>query len=455
MLCKKASGSWVCAANALIHFLTPNFVIRNSSFVNIYYLCPSLLIINYQLLIVMRVVITGMGIYSCIGTSLGEVRDSLYQGKSGIVFLPERKEYGYRSALTGFVENPDLKGLLGRRERISMGQESEFAYMATLEALKNAGIDSDFLQQNEVGILYGNDSVAESVILTNDKIREKKDTTLVGSGAVFRTMNSTVTMNLSTLFQLRGVNMSISAACASGSHSVGLGYLLIQSGMQDCVICGGAQEINKYSMGSFDGLGVFSMREGEPALASRPFDANRDGLVPSGGAATLVLESYESAMRRGVTPIAEVVGYGFSSNGGHISTPNVEGPARAMARALQNAGMQASEIDYINAHATSTPIGDANEAKAIHEIFGSHIPVSSTKSMTGHECWMAGASEVIYSVLMMQNSFIAPNINFKTPDEASAKLNIIAETVERPINAFLSNSFGFGGTNSALVIKKI
>ena len=403
----------------------------------------------------MRVVITGMGIYSCIGTSLSEVRDSLYQGKSGIVFLPERKEYGYRSALTGFVENPDLKGLLGRRERISMGQESEFAYMATLEALKNAGIDSDFLQQNEVGILYGNDSVAESVILTNDKIREKKDTTLVGSGAVFRTMNSTVTMNLSTLFQLRGVNMSISAACASGSHSVGLGYLLIQSGMQDCVICGGAQEINKYSMGSFDGLGVFSMREGEPALASRPFDANRDGLVPSGGAATLVLESYESAMRRGATPIAEVVGYGFSSNGGHISTPNVEGPARAMARALQNAGMQAGEIDYINAHATSTPIGDANEAKAIHEIFGSHIPVSSTKSMTGHECWMAGASEVIYSVLMMQNSFIAPNINFETPDEASAKLNIIPETVERPINAFLSNSFGFGGTNSALVIKKI
>ena len=455
MLCKKASDSWVCAANALIHFLTPNFVIRNSSFVNIYYLCPSLLIINYQLLIVMRVVITGMGIYSCIGTSLGEVRDSLYQGKSGIVFLSERKEYGYRSALTGFVENPDLKGLLGRRERISMGQESEFAYMATLEALKNAGIDSDFLQQNEVGILYGNDSVAESVILTNDKIREKKDTTLVGSGAVFRTMNSTVTMNLSTLFQLRGVNMSISAACASGSHSVGLGYLLIQSGMQDCVICGGAQEINKYSMGSFDGLGVFSMREGEPALASRPFDANRDGLVPSGGAATLVLESYESAMRRGATPIAEVVGYGFSSNGGHISTPNVEGPARAMARALQNAGMQAGEIDYINAHATSTPIGDANEAKAIHEIFGSHIPVSSTKSMTGHECWMAGASEVIYSVLMMQNSFIAPNINFETPDEASAKLNIIAETIERPINAFLSNSFGFGGTNSALVIKKI
>lgn len=401
-----------------------------------------------------RVVITGMGIYSCIGKSLDEVKKSLYEGKSGIIFSSERKEFGYRSALTGWVENPDLKSLLGRRERISMGQESEFAYMATIEALKNAKIDNDFFKNNEVGILYGNDSVAESVILTNDKIREKKDTTLVGSGAVFKTMNSTVTMNLSTLFQLRGINLSISAACASGSHSVGLGYLMIQSGLQDIIICGGAQEINTYAMGSFDGLGVFSMRESEPTKASRPFDAHRDGLVPSGGAATLILESYESAVKRGANIIAEVIGYGFSSNGGHISTPNVEGPARAMERALQNAEIQASNIDYINAHATSTPIGDANEAKAIHQIFGSKIPVSSTKSMTGHECWMAGASEIVYSVLMMQNDFIAPNINVESLDDDSKKLNIITETQNRNINAFLSNSFGFGGTNSALIVRK-
>lgn len=401
-----------------------------------------------------RVVITGMGIYSCIGKSLDEVKKSLYEGKSGIIFSSERKEFGYRSALTGWVENPDLKSLLGRRERISMGQESEFAYMATIEALKNAKIDNDFFKNNEVGILYGNDSVAESVILTNDKIREKKDTTLVGSGAVFKTMNSTVTMNLSTLFQLQGINLSISAACASGSHSVGLGYLMIQSGLQDIIVCGGAQEINTYAMGSFDGLGVFSMRESEPTKASRPFDAHRDGLVPSGGAATLILESYESAVKRGANIIAEVVGYGFSSNGGHISTPNVEGPARAMERALQNAEIQASNIDYINAHATSTPIGDANEAKAIHQIFGSKIPVSSTKSMTGHECWMAGASEIVYSVLMMQNDFIAPNINVESLDDDSKKLNIITETQNRNINAFLSNSFGFGGTNSALVVRK-
>lgn len=400
-----------------------------------------------------RVVITGMGIYSCIGTSLQEVRASLYEGRSGIIYDAERKKYGYRSALTGAVPTPQLKELLGRRERISMGEESEYAYMATLEAMATAQIDADYLKTHEVGILYGNDSVAESVILTNDRIREKQDTTLVGSGAVFRTMNSTVTMNLSTLFALRGVNMTISAACASGSHAVGLGYLLLQSGMQEMILCGGAQETNKYSMGSFDGLGVFSMREDTPEQASRPFDASRDGLVPSGGAATLVLETYESAQRRGAPILAEVVGYGFSSNGGHISTPNVEGPAQAMARALENASMQASQIDYINAHATSTPIGDANEAKAIHQIFGSQTPVSSTKSMTGHECWMAGASEIIYSVLMMQHDFIAPNINIERLDEDSQKLNIITHTQERPIKAFLSNSFGFGGTNSALVVK--
>lgn len=402
-----------------------------------------------------RVVITGMGIYSCIGTNIETVRQSLYEGKSGIVLLPERKEYGYRSALTGYVPNPDLKQLLGRRERISMGQESEFAYMATSEALTQAAITPNYLRENEVGILYGNDSVAGSVIETNDKIREKRDTTLVGSGAVFKTMNSTVTMNLSTLYGLRGINMSISAACASGSHAVGLAYLLIQSGLQDCIVCGGAQEINKYSMGSFDGLGVFSMREDDPTRASRPFDAARDGLVPSGGAATLVLENYEHAMQRGATPIAEVVGYGFSSNGGHISTPNVEGPARAMERALQNAGLRATDIDYINAHATSTPIGDANEAKAIYQLFGGNTPVSSTKGLTGHECWMAGASEIVYSVIMMQHSFIAPNLNFETADADSGRLRIIAETTPQRIDTFLSNSFGFGGTNSAIIVRQL
>lgn len=403
-----------------------------------------------------RVVITGMGIYSCIGTSLEEVKESLYNGKSGIGIDDDRKTFGFRSCLTGIVPKPELKDLLNRRQRVSIGEETEYAYMATVQALKDAGIDDEFLDNNEVGILYGNDSVSKAIIDATDILREKKDTALIGSGAIFKSMNSTITMNLSTIFRLRGVNLTVSAACASGSHSLGMGYHLIKSGLQDMIICGGAQEINKYAMGSFDGLGVFSPDEAEPGKASRPFDASRNGLVPSGGGATLILESYESAVARGAKIIAEVIGYGFSSNGGHISTPNVEGPARAMKRALEQAGVKPEEIDYINAHATSTPVGDANEAKAIDEIFGESRPyVSSTKSMTGHECWMAGASEVIYSILMMQHSFIAPNINFENPDEDSAKLNLAGTTINKEINIFLSNSFGFGGTNSALIIKKV
>jgi len=397
-----------------------------------------------------------MGIYSCIGENIQEVKESLYQGKSGIVFQEERKEFGYRSGLTGMVKVPNLKKELSRRQRISMDDESLFAYVATKEALENAKIDEDFLEKNDVGILYGNDSTAKAVVESTDIVREKKDTALVGSGAIFKAMNSTVTMNLSTIFKLKGVNFTISAACASGSHSLGVGYMMIKNGLQDTVICGGAQEINKYATASFDGLGVFSPNEECPTKASRPFDKTRDGLIPSGGAATLILESYESAVERGAPILAELVGYGFSSNGGHISTPNVEGPAKAMRKALVQAGVSPSEIDYVNAHATSTPLGDENEAKAIFEVFGENGPlVSSTKSMTGHECWMAGASEVVYSMLMMQHSFVAPNINLTEADEAAEKLNLVKTTVNKKIDVFLSNSFGFGGTNSALVVKKI
>ncbi|QRM88882.1 beta-ketoacyl-[acyl-carrier-protein] synthase family protein [Lacinutrix sp. WUR7] len=403
-----------------------------------------------------RVVITGMGIYSCIGKNLEEVKDSLYNGKSGIIYDQERKDFGYRSPLTGMVEKPNLKKQLTRRERISLGDEGAYAYVATIEALENAKIDIDFLKKNEVGILYGNDSTAKAVVDSVDKIREKKDTTLVGSGAIFQAMNSTVTMNLSTLFNLTGVNFTISAACASGSHAIGMAFQLIKSGLQDCIICGGAQEINKYAMGSFDGLGVFAMNLENPEKASRPFDKNRDGLVPSGGAATLVVESYESAVKRGAPILAEIIGYGFSSNGEHISTPNVDGPSRAMAKAIEQSNLKPSEIEYVNAHATSTPVGDTNEAKAIVKVFGENGPyVSSTKSMTGHECWMAGASEVVYSMLMMQNNFIAPNINLEEPDEDAKKLNLVSKTLDKKFDVFLSNSFGFGGTNSALIIKKL
>ena len=402
-----------------------------------------------------RVVITGMGIYSCIGKNKEEVLKSLFDGKSGIGIALDRKEMGYRSSLCGILEKPNLKGLLDRRQRLCLPEHGQYAYLATLEALNQANIDSDYLLNNEVGILYGNDSSAEAVIEGVDIIREKKNTVLVGSGNIFQSMNSTITMNLSTIFNLRGINFTISGACASGSHAIGMGYMLIKQGLQDCVICGGAEEVNKYSVGNFDALNAFSTREDEPTKASRPFDKNRDGLVPSGGAATVILESYESAVKRGATILAEVVGYGFSSNGDHISVPNVDGPKRSLQMAIRDAGIDIQDIKYVNAHATSTPIGDMNEARAIAEVFGEHKPyVASTKSFTGHEMWMAGASEVVYSMLMMQNNFIAANLNFEEPDEASANINIPTSRVDMEFDSFLSNSFGFGGTNSTLIIKK-
>jgi 3-oxoacyl-[acyl-carrier-protein] synthase-1 len=334
-------------------------------------------------------------------------------------------------------------------------EEGEYVYMATIEALKNAGIDESYIAEVQPGILYGNDSSAKAVIESTDLIREKKDTMLVGSAAVFQTLNSTVTMNLSTIFKLKGINFTVSAACASGSHAIGLAHMFISNGFQDCIVCGGAQETNQYSMGNFDALAAFSTREDNPTAASRPFDKNRDGLVPSGGGATVILESLEHAQKRGAPILGEVIGYGFSSNGEHISNPTVDGPSRSLKMALKNSGLKSSEIDYINAHATSTPAGDASEAGAIYSVFGdNNTPVSSTKSMTGHECWMAGASEIVYSMLMMQHSFIAPNINFETPDENSAKLNIVQKTINGNIDVFLSNSFGFGGTNSSLIVKK-
>ena len=403
-----------------------------------------------------RVVITGMGIWSCLGTDLETVKQSLYEGKSGIGMQPERLEYGYRSALTGNVEEPVItKKMLDRHTRAGMPEEARYAYMSSLQAFEQANISDEYLRENEIGCIFGNDSSAKPVIEASKIMDEKHDSAMLGYGLIFQSMNSTVNMNLSTIFHLRGVNFTISAACASGSHSIGLGYMLIKQGMQDVVLCGGAQETNFYSMASFDALGAFSVRMDEPTKASRPFDRDRDGLVPSGGAASLILEDYEHAKARGANILAEVVGYGFSSNGGGISQPSDEGSVVAMTRALDMSGVKAEDIDYINAHATSTHQGDMYEAMALNRMFGGkHALISSTKSMTGHECWMAGASEAVYSILMMQNDFVAPNINFEHPDEYSEKLNLAITTVETELNLVLSNSFGFGGTNSALVLKK-
>jgi len=403
-----------------------------------------------------RVVITGVGIWSCLGKNVDEVRQSLYEGRSGIGTEEARKDYGYQSTLTGIVERPVLKGLLDRRLRAGMSEEAEYAFMASREAFQMAGINDDYLLQNEVGVLMGNDSSAKATVESHTLMLEKHDSALLGSGWIFQSMNSTVNMNMSTIFHLRGINFSVSAACASGSHSIGLGAMFIRQGLQDMVLCGGAQETNLYSMASFDALGAFSKRMDAPTKASRPFDRDRDGLIPSGGAAALVLEEYEHAVRRGAKILGEVCGYGFSSNGGGISQASDDGSALAMHRALQDAGMTVDDIDYVNAHATSTPQGDLYEAKALARLFEGHRAwISSTKSMTGHECWMAGASEAVYSLLMMHGGFVAPNINFENPDEASAHLHLATRTVETKVDTVLSNSFGFGGTNSALVLKKI
>ena len=403
-----------------------------------------------------RVVVTGMGIWSCLGTDIETVKQSLYEGKSGIGIQPERLEYGYRSALTGIVEEPVItKKMLDRHTRAGMPQEARYAYMSSLQAFAHANVSDEYLREHEVGCIFGNDSSAQPVIEASKIMDEKHDSAMLGYGLIFQSMNSTVNMNLSTIFHLRGVNFTISAACASGSHSIGLGFMLIKQGLQDMVLCGGAQETNYYSMASFDALGAFSIRMNEPTKASKPFDRDRDGLIPSGGAASLVLEDYEHAKARGSNILAEVVGYGFSSNGGGISQPSDDGSVIAMTRALEMSDVEADDVDYINAHATSTHQGDMYEAMALNRMFeGKHALISSTKSMTGHECWMAGASEAVYSILMMQNNFVAPNINFENPDEYSEKMNLATATVETEVNTVLSNSFGFGGTNSALVLKK-
>lgn len=416
-----------------------------------------------------RVVVTGMGIWSCIGRNKLEVTESLHAGRSGIGMDEARTAYGYRSPLTGIVETPDLKPLLPRRMRVGMSQEAMYAYMASCEAFEQAKIDDQYLLDHEVGILFGNDSTMMSTIEIHEQMLATHNSALLGSGYIFQAMNSTVNMNLSSIFHLRGINLSVSAACASGSHSIGLGTMFIRQGMQDMVLVGGAQEVNYYAMSAFDALGTFSARIDDPTKASRPFDTNRDGLVPSGGAAALVLEEYEHAVARGATILAEVVGYGFSSNGVGMSQPSNEGSFIAMKRALDDAGLQPSDIDYVNAHATSTKQGDEEEAKALTRLFVEENKiinhksaiinrkpyVSSTKSMTGHECWMAGASEAVYSILMMQNGFVAPNINLEQVDPCAASLYLVQQTIETPVQTVLSNSFGFGGTNSAIVLQKI
>lgn len=399
-----------------------------------------------------RVAITGIGIVSCLGNDLQTVGEALRAGRSGIVIDSQRTELGFRSPLTGLIQNFD-SSILSRKQRKSMPEFAVWSYASASSALELAGLDAESIHNDQTGLLYGCDSSSIAAIEQVDALREKGETKSIGSGQVFRSMNSTITMNLNTLFKTQGACWSLSSACSSGGHAIGQAADLIRMGRQERMICGGAQEINWQSMCSFDGLGAFSTNTDRPAAASRPFDADRDGLVPSGGAASVVLERYDLAEKRGANILGELIGYGFSSDGGQLSVPSLDGINRAILMALDQSGLAAAEIDYLCAHATSTPAGDAAEAINIRKVFGNKTPpTSSLKSMAGHELWMSGASQVVYTTIMAQQNFIAPNINFSKPCEATAGLNVIRETIPQAPTRALCNSAGFGGTNSALVL---
>ncbi len=400
-----------------------------------------------------RVAVTGTGIISCLGNDLETVGNALRQGRSGIIADETRKEMGFRSPLTGAIDFSP-KNYLSRKQRKTMPDFAVQAYAAAAQALEMSGLDDKDIRNPETGLIFGCDSSCIAAIEQVDLLKEFKETKSIGSGLVFRSMTSTVTMNLNTILKTRGACWTISSACSSGGHAVGQAANLIALGQQERVICGGAQEVNWESMCSFDGLGAFSPSFEKPEAASRPFDKNRDGLVPSGGAAAIVLEDYELAKKRGAKIIGEIIGYGYSSDGANISVPDEDGLGRAMKMALKNSGTSPDEIDYICAHATSTPAGDVAEGKNILNIFGDKTPyISSTKSMTGHELWMSGASQVVYSMIMAQQGFAAPNINFNEPEEGLENLNIVREAADTDIKNILCNSAGFGGTNSCLVLR--
>jgi len=402
-----------------------------------------------------RVVITGMGAYSCLGESLETISESLRAGRSGVVLSPERKAKGFRSGLMTRLPQVDVKAELDRRARKWMPEPAVYAALATNRALASAGLTREDVAREDVGIIVGNDSSSgplEELMATLDRYGESH---YLGSTMVIKVMNSTVSMNLGPFLGAKGINLTLSAACSSGAHALGLGWNLIRSGAQRMVFAAGAQEINWLSMVSFDALGSFSVREDEPQAASRPFDRGRDGLIPGGGAAMLILESLESASARDARIYGELVGYAFSSDGDHLTLPSGDGAARCMRTALQTAGLSVSDVDYISAHATATPLGDRREAAAIQEVFGAEgPPVSSTKGMTGHECWMAGASEALYSLLMIRDGFIAPNINFEGFDEETPRINVVPTPQAADLDVVLSNSFGFGGTNACLVLRR-
>ncbi len=402
-----------------------------------------------------RVAITGVGIISCLGTDQETVARRLYRGESAVEVDAERVALGFRSPLTTRITGFDATRYLNRKARKTMTEFAVQAYAAAADAIRDARLALEEIQNERTGLIFGCDSSCLAAIEQVDLLRRHKTTSVIGSGHVFCSMTSNITMNLNALFKTRGACWTLSAACSSGGHAVGQAADLIRLGRQDRVICGGAQELTWQSMCSFDALDAFSTQISTPHQASRPFDADRDGLVPGGGAAALVLERYDLAQQRQAPILGEILGYGFSSDGVNVSVPSEAGLLHAMTSALQEARLSIGEVDYVCAHATGTPVGDSVEAREIHALFGDacHPAVASLKGMVGHELWMAGAAQVVYCVLMASHGFTAANVNFERPDQYSERLRILTERLDRPPRLALCNSAGFGGTNACLALR--
>lgn len=399
-----------------------------------------------------RVAIVGLGIVSSIGNTTAEVVTSLRQGRSGIEFIPERKGLGFRSALGGRIKNlPALDA--PKRNLRQMGPGSQLAVHAAQQAIADAGIEPPVFQSGRVGVVVGNIGNAQDIYRQCRMFHDK--TMKLGGTAMQKAMTDSVSANLSVLLGTRGYALTMSAACATGAVTIGFSSQLIRWGLQDLCICGGTQEDGWESVCHFDALQAFSTREDDPTKASRPFDKYRDGLVPSVGAGIVILEELEHAQRRGARIYAEVMGYATNSDGYDMTVPSGEGTVRCMELALEDAGMAPGQVDYLNAHATSTPVGDAVEARAIAQVFGDGAYVSSTKSMTGHELGAAGSNELIYCLLMMQHNFIAPNINIEEIDPQCLGINLVANrSREAPIDVAASNSSGFGGVNTCIILQR-
>ena len=399
-----------------------------------------------------NVVITGVGIKSCIGNTYDEVLNSLKDGKSGITANETYKEMGFRSQVSGSVDI-NFAELIDRKLYRFMGEASAYAYLAAKDAIEMSGITESHLDSIKTGIVAGSGGSSTRVMVSTSDITRDKGPKRIGPYAVTKTMGSSISAILATAFKLKGINYSISSACATSAHCIGHAADLIKSGQQDIVIAGGGEDLHWSSSNLFDAMGALSSNfNDDPASASRAYDKDRDGFVISGGSGMLILEEEEHAKKRGANILAKISGYYATSDGYDMVAPSGEGAYRCMEGALQNYG---SSVDYINTHGTSTPVGDVAELTAIKELFKQEIPViSSTKSMTGHSLGATGAQEAIYSIMMLRDSFIAPSINISNLCEEAEGIHINTETLNKDIKAVLSNSFGFGGTNASLVITK-